>query len=122
DLRPPGAWRNGQPLIGRLPRMRAELPTIASCPHCGTILLRTPRVLVHPMSGERERIRRALGGFWVENSRTRFDGRLHRCSGRERAAAMAMGVAPSAQPRESCLAASRHDDVPRGTAARGVTR
>src|SRR5262245_48262344 len=66
-------------------QMPAELPTIASCPHCGAILLRTPRVLVHPMSGERDKIQRTLGRFWFVHAHTRFDGRIHRCPGRERA-------------------------------------
>lgn len=63
--------------------MPAERPTIASCPHCRAILLRTPRALIHPMGSEREEIERALGPFWFEHSTTRFDGRFHRCLGRE---------------------------------------
>src|SRR4051812_7397937 len=64
--------------------MPSELPTIASCPHCRAILLYTPRGLVHPMNGDRERLRRALGGFWLDHSRVRFDGRFHRCQDLER--------------------------------------
>ncbi len=35
------------------------------------------------MGSEREEIERALGPFWFEHSTTRFDGRYHRCLGRE---------------------------------------
>jgi hypothetical protein len=38
------------------------------------------------MSGERDRIVRALGLYWFEHSRTRFDGRFHCCHGRHRRA------------------------------------
>ncbi|WP_074313515.1 serine/threonine protein kinase [Singulisphaera sp. GP187] len=35
------------------------------------------------MGSEREEIERALGEFWFEHSTTRFDGRFHRCLGRD---------------------------------------
>ncbi|WP_406695526.1 serine/threonine-protein kinase [Singulisphaera sp. Ch08] len=63
--------------------MSAERPTIASCPHCRAILLRTQRALIHPTASERDEIERALGTFWFEHTTTRFDGRFHRCPGRE---------------------------------------
>jgi hypothetical protein len=61
--------------------MSAAQPTIAACPYCGMILLRTAGGLVHPMPGEEEKIRRLLGNDWFEHSRMRFDGRFHRCPG-----------------------------------------
>jgi serine/threonine protein kinase len=63
--------------------MPTERPTIASCPHCRAILLRTERALIHPTGIEREEIERALGDYWFEHSNSRFDGRYHRCLGRE---------------------------------------
>lgn len=63
--------------------MATERPTIASCPHCRAILLRTERALIHPTSTEREELLRALGQSWRDHPTTRFDGRYHRCHGRE---------------------------------------
>lgn len=62
--------------------MPVERPTIASCPKCRAILLRTERALIHPLGSEREELERALGPHWFEHSTTRFDGRFHRCLGR----------------------------------------
>src|SRR5690348_11857228 len=86
--------------------MPSELPTIASCPHCGLLLLRTPRALVHPMAGERDRIRRALGKFWFEHARVRYDGRFHRCPHIERAEARGAGRAHAADGLVVCLVAT----------------
>ncbi|MDR3638437.1 MAG: hypothetical protein P4L84_31830 [Isosphaeraceae bacterium] len=61
--------------------MPATRPPIASCPHCGTILLWTQEGLVHPMPGERERIRSTLGMSWFAHATTPFDGRFHHCLG-----------------------------------------
>lgn len=76
--------------------MSAAQPTIAACPYCGMILLRTAGGPVHPVPGEQEAIRRILGNYWFEHSRMWFDGRFHRCPG---------GVKPGleAEPRESSL-------------------
>ncbi len=63
--------------------MSAILPAIASCPRCGTVVLDASGSLVHPTSGERERLRKALGHYWFHHSRTRFDGRFHRCPDRD---------------------------------------
>ncbi|MHC5538304.1 hypothetical protein ACYOEI_08755, partial [Singulisphaera rosea] len=64
--------------------MSLQLPAIASCPRCGTIVLRMSESLVHPTSGERETIQNALGSYWFHHARTRFDGRFHRCPEYER--------------------------------------
>ncbi len=48
--------------------MPSEHPNIAACPQCGTILVWTPRVLVHPLSEERGAIRRALGAYWSHHA------------------------------------------------------
>jgi len=61
--------------------MHATRPPMASCPHCGAILLWTPEGLVHPMPGERERIRAVLGSQWFHHAWTPFDGRFHQCVG-----------------------------------------
>src|SRR5262249_19126897 len=82
---------------------------IASCPHCGAILLRTPRVLVHPMSGERDRIQRTLGRFWFIHAHTRFDGRIHRCPGRERAELAADKAHRRLAPTSQAAGSSDHN-------------
>lgn len=87
---PRGHWY-GVDVAGAVPRntegfvkMSSQLPAIASCPRCGTIVLRMSESLVHPTSGERETIRNALGSYWFHHSRTKFDGRFHRCPEYER--------------------------------------
>ena len=66
--------------------MSTSGPPIASCPHCGTILLWTPEALVHPMPGERQHIRALLGPSWFAHAATPFDGRFHQCLGSMRQA------------------------------------
>lgn len=57
------------------------MPALAACVHCGAILFWTREGMVHPMPGERERIRGLLGGQWNRHATTTFDGRFHRCLG-----------------------------------------
>lgn len=73
--------------------MSTAQPTIAACPNCGMILLRTAGGLVHPIPGEQEKIRRILGNYWFEHSRIRFDGRFHGCPGGAK-------LGPGAETRE----------------------
>ena len=78
--------------------MASELPTLAACPHCGTILLWAPGMLVHPAPEERATMRRALGLFWFTHSRLKFDGRFHRCAGRARRTHRATSQGPESAP------------------------
>lgn len=96
--------------------MPAELPTIAACPDCRMILIRTSRALVHPMSGERERIVRALGLYWFEHSRTRFDGRFHCCDGRHRRTRPAAPNKEAGRPSNAAHPDMEPPDEPAGRA------
>jgi Protein kinase domain len=95
--------------------MSAEQPTIAACPYCGMILLRTAGGPVHPMPGEQEAIRSILGNYWFEHSRMRSDGRSHGSTGGVKSGLEAV-------PRESSLTFPPTSDRDDGKESSGSLR
>jgi serine/threonine-protein kinase len=79
-------------------------PPMGSCPHCGAIVLWTREGLVHPMPGERERIRGWLGSSWFAHAATPFDGRFHQCLGSVRQAVAAKHQRERERARRRVLA------------------
>ena len=59
--------------------MPANLPAVAACLHCRSILVALPGMLAHPAPEERRTIHRALDAHWCHHDHTTFDGRFHQC-------------------------------------------